>query len=236
MGLLNLFKLEKVKIGVYGNRLRAGLPQKTFTVMFNPESFSMKHENVFQNLQGIQTSGRRAMYSHSRSDQLKLDLVIDGSGVTDYSLIRLLGLGSDSVSEQIDKFLELCFFMDGNIHEPKFLKLQWGDGPLKEFDCRLQSVDIKYTSFDRDGSPLRAELTTVFVEDLDSAKRLRLEGKSSPDLSHSRVVKSGDTLPLLCKEIYGSSEYYIRVAEANQLDDFRNLTPGQELVFPPLET
>lgn len=176
------------------------------------------------------------MYSHSRSDQLKLDLVIDGSGVTDYSLIRLLGLGSDSVSEQIDKFLELCFFMDGNIHEPKFLKLQWGDGPLKEFDCRLQSVDIKYTSFDRDGSPLRAELTTVFVEDLDSAKRLRLEGKSSPDLSHSRVVKSGDTLPLLCKEIYGSSEYYIRVAEANQLDDFRNLTPGQELVFPPLET
>jgi nucleoid-associated protein YgaU len=48
------------------------------------------------------------------------------------------------------------------------------------------------------------------------------------------VVKSGDTLPLLAKEIYGSSEYYLRVAEVNGIDDFRNLTPGQQIIFPPL--
>jgi nucleoid-associated protein YgaU len=40
----------------------------------------------------------------------------------------------------------------------------------------------------------------------------------------------------LCKEIYGSSAYYFRVAADNGLDDFRNLIPGQKLNFPPLQS
>ena len=62
----------------------------------------------------------------------------------------------------------------------------------------------------------------------------REAGKSSPDVTHVRVVKSGDTLPLLCKEVYGSAAHYLRVAHDNGLDDFRNLTPGRTLTFAPL--
>jgi hypothetical protein len=203
--------------------------------MFNPDSISMRHENKFQRLQGINTSGRRAMYAHTQAEQLRLDLILDGTGVTDYGLATLFGFGTPSVSEQIDEFLNLCFHMDGEIHEPKFLKIQWGEGVLKEFDCRLQSVDIEYTAFDRNGAPLRAMLKTVFIEDLEPAKRLRQEGKSSPDLSHSRIVTSGDTLPLLTQEVYGTSADYLRVAQVNNLDDFRNLIPGQTIIFPPLK-
>ncbi|PON10328.1 hypothetical protein C2W62_50650, partial [Candidatus Entotheonella serta] len=76
----------------------------------------------------------------------------------------------------------------------------------------------------------------TFGEDLHPTKRARKEGKSSPDLSHTRLVKRGDTLPLLTKEIYGTSSHYLRVAQVNGLDDFRNLTPGQTLFFPPLES
>jgi len=234
MAINTRFKLEKLKIGVYGNRLRIGLPQATFKVLYNPEKFSMKHANVFENLQGINTSGRSARYSHSRGKEVDLALIFDGTGVGDYGASTLLGLGTPSVSKQVGSFLDLCFHMDGDLHEPKFLKIQWGQGELKAFDCRLVSVDITYTSFDRNGAPLRAELATRFVEDLDPKKWLKQENKHSPDLSQSRVVKAGDTLPLLCKEIYGDPGHYLFVARANQLDDFRNLTPGQSLVFPPL--
>jgi hypothetical protein len=234
MALKNLFKLEKLKINVYGNRLRSGLPQKTFKVMFNPASFSMKHENVLQKKQGVNTSGASMRYAYSRSEELALDLVFDGTGVSDFGVTTLIGKGTKSVSAQIDEFLTLCFHMDGKIHEPKFLKIEWGDGVLKAFDCRLKSVGIKYTLFDRSGAPLRADLDTVFVEDTEPKKRLRQEGKGSPDVPHTRVVKSGDTLPLLSKEVYGDSSYYLRVAQANNLDDFRNLQPGQEIFFPPL--
>lgn len=234
MALSNPFKLQKLKINVYADRQRRGLPQDDFTVMFNPNTISMRHENIFQKYQGINTSGREARYSHSHSEEVRLDLVLDGTGVTHYGLSTLVG-GLESVSDQVDKFLELCFDMDGDIHEPKFLKIQWGTGVLKDFDCRLKAVDIAYTAFEPSGAPLRATLKTTFVEDIATSKRIRQEGKNSPDLSHVRLVKSGDTLPLLTKEIYGSAEYYLRVAQFNQLNDFRNLQPGQKLIFPPLE-
>ena len=91
-----------------------------------------------------------------------------------------------------------------------------------------------------DGDPgirvvLRAELDTTFIQDQPTAARLRAEGKNSPDLTHVRIVQAHQTLPLLCQEIYGSPGYYLQVAAANGLDDFRNLRPGQQLVFPPLE-
>lgn len=234
MALTNLFKLEKLKISVFEDRRRAGLPKNTFKVMFNPASFSMRHENIFEKSQGMNTSGQKAGYACSRSDEVSLKLVFDGTRVGDFGGVTLIGRGRDSVSKQIDNFLNLCFYMNGDIHEPNFLKIQWGEGALQDFNCRLKSVDIEYTSFEKSGAPLRAELSTVFVKDLDASKRILKENKSSPDLGHTRLVKSGDTLPLLCKAIYGSSVYYLRVAQANNLDDFRNLTPGQEIFFPPL--
>lgn len=232
--LTRLVKLEKLKIRVYGNRLRAGLPKSTFEVMFNPTSLSTRHRNVYHQLPGINSGGQRATYAHTAAEVLNLRLVIDGTGVTDFGLTKLIGRGTASVAKQIDEFLAACFYVDGDIHEPKFLKIQWGEGPLSGFDCRLQSVDTTYTSFAKSGAPLRAELATTFREDLEPKKRLKRERKSSPDVTHTHVVRSGDTLPLLCHEIYGSAEHYLHVAHANDLDDFRSLSPGQTLIFPPL--
>jgi len=224
--------LQKLKITSYSKQSRStiGTP---FEVMFNPNSITVKHANKFSKRQGINTQGRTPQYSYTCSDEVKLDIVLDGTGVTDYGLTKLFG--TKTVAEQITQFMEMCFYMDGDIHEPKFLKIQWGEGILKDFDCRLQSVDIEYSLFDKNGASLHAVLKTSFIQDIDPAKRPLLEGKSSPDLSHVRTIKSGDTLPMLSKEIYGSSQYYLRIAQINNLNDFRNLTPGQQIIFPPLD-
>lgn len=235
MPLNNPFKLQKLKINAYEDAQRSRLPKETFTVMFNPVSVALQYKNKFAKPQGINTSSKKAQYAYSPSPDLSLDIVLDGTGVTDFGISTLAGKGAKSVADQIDRFLNLCFVMDGKIHEPKYLKIQWGEGVLADFDCRLQSVDIEYTLFDRNGAPLHAILKTVFIEDLERSKRIHREKKSSPDLSHTRIVKSGDTLPLLAKAIYGTSQYYLRVAQINNLDDFRNLTPGQAIIFPPLE-
>jgi hypothetical protein len=228
MGLANLFKLEKLKIHVYGNRKRIGLPQNTFKVMFNPESYAYSYENVYAGRQGLNTSGNSAKYALSKPEELALTLVIDGTGVSDLALA-----GKKDVYKEVQQFLELTAYMDGDIHEPRFLRIEWGD---LNFKCRLKSVEVTYTLFDRSGIPLRAELATCFVGDLEDAERLKKENKSSPDLTHVRLVKAHDTLPLLCEEIYGAPHYYLQVAVANKLDDFRNIRPGQELFFPPLAT
>lgn len=234
----NPFKLEKLKIFVYQDENRTGRPEDTFKVMFNPESYSLKYENVYQKYQGNNTSGRTARYSLSKPNKLSLKLILDDTGVADYGLYGFAGAssighlsGTKDVYKQVNRFLKLTTYMDGKIHEPKFLKIEWGD---LIFDCRLQSVDVNYTLFNRNGQPIRAELDTVFIGDIQDSKRIKQENKNSPDLSHSRNVKSGDKLPLMAQEIYGDSAYYIQLARANNLNNFRNLKTGTTIKLPPI--
>lgn len=231
MALKNPFKLEKLKIIAYKDpgRSTTDVVGKPFEAMFNPESFNQKYEILYSNQQSTNSTGREATYTFSKPSELRLKLVLDGSGVTEMGIFQF---GEQKkVSERVKDFLDLTFKMNGEIHQPNYLKVEWG---TLIFSCRLESVDISYTSFNRDGTPLRAELDVSLISDIEVEKRLTEENKNSPDLTHSRVVKNEDTLPLLCKEIYGSSVHYLKVARVNNLDDFRNLSPGQEIFFPPL--
>jgi len=237
MPLLDRMKLKKLKITAYSDGRRSVADEKgTFEAMFNPTSFSQKYEILYSKNQGINSTGKKVAYARSKPRELSLKLILDGTGVHEMGIRQLAG--PSTVSDQVKKFIDLAFRMNGDIHEPNFLLVEWGgkeDGGLI-FSCRLASVNVSYTSFNRDGSPLRAELDISLISDKEVKKRQVKENKNSPDLTHRRVVKSGDTLPLLTKEIYGSAGHYLRVAQVNKLDDFRNLTPGQELIFPPLES
>jgi len=230
VALSNPFKLEKLKIKAYSDIERSAAVG-TFEAMFNPESFKRSYAIAYSSRQGMSSSDQSAAYTRSRPSDLNIKLLLDGTGVHEMGILQLGA--QPTVSERVTEFLHLTFEMNGDIHEPNYLIVEWGD---LSFSCRLGSVDVTYNSFDKDGKALRAELNVTLLSDVEPEKRLRQENKTSPDLTHTRLVKSGDTLPLLTKEIYGSSIHYLFVAAHNKLDDFRNLTPGQELLFPPLVT
>ena len=122
--------------------------------------------------------------------------------------------------------------MDGELHEPKFLKIEWGD---LIFDCRLESVEVNYTLFNRSGQPIRAELDTVFIGDIQDSKRIKQENKQSPDLTHTRTIQGGDKLPLIAHEIYGDPAYYIKLARVNNLNSLRKLNIGTTINLPPIK-
>ena len=247
MSLLNMFSLAKLEIEGFLDEKRkrsAG----TFTAQYNPDSFSIQHRNEFSEVDkkagNLPSIGD---YSSSPAKHLSVKLILDGTDVA-YSMVDRL-LGAPTVAEQIANFTSVCYRSRNTTHEPAYLRLRWGNalgggflGPSfgsdlspPYFDCRLESVDINYTALDRDGSPLSAELNASFGESVDPEVAAKAANLNSPDLTHRRVVMSGDTLPLLCREIYGSASYYLRVAQVNGLDDFRTLVPGDELFFPPFE-
>ncbi len=230
--LKNPAKLAKLKIESYSSRRRrASDLVGTFVAMFNPASFSRAFAIEYGGPQAHNSTGKKLNYKYSSPSELKLTLLLDGTGVDESAVND--EAGGQKVPDRIKKFLNLTFQMNGKIHEPNYLSVRWGD---LNFQCRLKTLDITYNNFDRDGTALRAELGIVLISDVEVKKRLTEENKSSPDLSHRRVVRSGDTLPLLTKEIYGSSASYLLVAQANGLDDFRNLVPGQELTFPVIDS
>lgn len=235
MSLINLFKLEKMRIEAYkkvGRSLADKASPAQLELMFNPASFAEEHAIAYQGegRRAVNSSATPAKYTHTPPVKLKLVFVFDGTGV-DHYFKPLHLLAGASVSKQIDTFKKLCWNMNGATHEPHFLVLRWGKFA---FNCRLEKLGITYKLFDKAGDPLRAELAVDFIKDDSAATIVRAEAKSSPDLTHVRTVKSGDTLPLLCTEIYGSSRHYLQVARDNGLDDFRGLTPGQRLHFAPL--
>jgi nucleoid-associated protein YgaU len=87
---------------------------------------------------------------------------------------------------------------------------------------------------DMDGTPLRAEVTAVLLASVSAKKKALEERKNSSDLTHVRTVLAGDNLPLMCYRIYGDSKHYIKVAEHNELTNFRMLKPGDVISFPPI--
>ena len=228
---MGLFGDEKLVIRGYSARTRSGLAQQV-EVGLNPGSFTRRHEHQYARTRGINSSKNTATYLYSFAEELSFQLVIVDSDLTDIGLAALLS--SKSVTDQIEKFKKVCYTMNGSIHQPNFLNIKWG---TVDFDCKLKSMDIKYVSFTKDGKPRKAELDVVFVEDIPQSKAARMEGKSSPDLTHIITVKEGDTLPLLVERVYGSSyqHLYPAVARVNKLSNFRNLIVGQQLIFPPID-
>jgi len=95
-------------------------------------------------------------------------------------------------------------------------------------------MEVNYTLFKPNGNPLRAKINLNFRGFIDPDTLNLSMQKESVDLSHLRTVMAGDTLPLLCYRIYGNSAYYLDVARINKLANFRNIKPGDQLIFSPL--
>lgn len=232
--------LEKLKIKAYRHKNRDSINELgTFKAMFNPESYSLTYENYHSIYQGINTSGREAKFSNSKNEKLSLKLILDNTGVADYDALGFGTFalaqkfsGTTDVYHQITRFLKLTKYINGEIHQPNFLKVEWGD---LIFDCKLESVEINYTLFNRSGQPLRAELNTVFIGDIEDSKRIKKENKRSPDLTHLKTVKAGDKLPLMAQEVYNNPAYYIQLAQANNLNNFRKLKTGTTINLPPIK-
>lgn len=107
------------------------------------------------------------------------------------------------------------------------LKIMWGAGLF--FNCYLENAQVTYKLFNQLGQPLRATINATFVEISGVKKNFE-----SPDLSKVHVVIAGDTIYNLAKKEYDDESYYIKIAEANDLKNYRRLVPGQELILPPI--
>jgi hypothetical protein len=224
-------KLEKLQITAYEKSTFTG-SKKVFSVYINPEKYTHTYKIGYSDVQAQGSSGGSPTFDKIHADTVKFELVFDGTGVVPGKFPGIVPFTSDGITEQIEEFKKLVFSFDGNIHSPRFLQLSWG---TLLFRCRLTSLNISYTLFKPDGTPLRARADASFVGYTDEVELARLAKKSSPDLSHIVTVKAGDTLPLLCYRIYGSSLHHLKVAAVNGLTQTRRLEVGSKLLFPPLE-
>ena len=231
MGFPDLFKLEKLQIFAYSDvQRKTEIDGSPFEAMFNPQTLTWSNTNLFAPAMGTGGGVQSATFVRAQPSDLLLNLLLDGTGVEEMGLVNLF-TDPKTVQQRIDDFMALACKPLSDTHEPAYLKVQWGKFT---FECRLSSVTVNYTSFDRHGSALRADLELTLAADADIAKQQSAAALSSPDVSHARLVRGGDTLPLMTQRVYGSTQPVLRVARANGLDHIRGLAPGRTLIFPPL--
>jgi hypothetical protein len=254
LGLLGI--IDKMRIEVFPTKEYTEPPKKTIFVQLNPEKYTMRHNVAFCEGQAMGTSGTDLRFNKIEGEEVTFDFVFDSSGVVPPGKIKdgkgeesLLDVVGDiagalkpaivnpfgevaTVEKDVEEFKNLLMGYDGDTHQTSYLKLLWGGYSLS---CRLKSMDIEYTLFRKDGRPIRAKVRCTFKGTVDYKLMVAKEKKSSPDMTHERVIKMNDKLPLLAEDIYTSNTYYIDVAKNNRLLSFRNVPQGQKIQFPPVK-
>ena len=235
-------QLVKLKIIGYKNPKYFVRTGYSYTALLNPQEFSENYNVEYNAAQAFGVTGADLKFQRVEPQELKLNFLFDATGVVkeqkslfgNFATPFFGSSGVSSVATQIKKFKRAAADYIGDIHSVPYVKIIWGDFIFKG---RLQNLEITYTLFKSDGTPLRAKAATTFKRSVTDSTRERQENKSSPDLTHIRTVGAGDTLPAMAKSIYGDDKYLahcITLARQNGLKHFRDIKIGQKISFPPL--
>lgn len=109
---------------------------------------------------------------------------------------------------------------------PPKCKLVWGNF---SFVAIAESVNVTFTMFLSDGTPVRAQ-AKVKMKEIEEQDVYPPQNPTSRSVSRKRwVVRQGETLDWIAYQEYGDSSLWRYIAEANGLDNPRDLRPGQVL-------
>jgi nucleoid-associated protein YgaU len=238
--------MEKVKIIAYTSvkfdkLLKSGNPdESTFVAMVNPDGYTRNFRIKYGDLQAPSSGGNDFKYNKTEPEEFSMELIFDKTGaipgtVKASSQSERDAELKDGIWPELDKFKSLVFDRhetEDKTVRPPFLKVIWGS---LVFKCVLLDMNIQFKMFRPDGVPIRAMVKTRFASVLDNSLREKIDSRENEGVQSVRTVKSGDTLPNLCKEVYGDPGQFMMVAKYNRIINIRNLTPGQKIIFPPLK-
>jgi LysM repeat protein len=191
---------------------------ETFSVMFNPEEYSLNKDNNYasQAIPGL--SSPLLQFVHGNLRTLDMELFFDTFET------------QEDVRDETQKIVDLLT-IDSDLHTPPVLQVTWGS---LDFRCVLAKVAQKYIKFFSNGKPARARLTVTFNEYLDAETQVAAANLQTADFSKAYVVKQGDTLSSIAANFYEDATKWRPIALANGIVEPLSIRIGQELQVPSL--
>jgi len=136
----------------------------------------------------------------------------------------------DVRKEHTEKILNLLM-VNPDKHRPPMCTFNWGGFNFKGF---IETLTVRFTMFLPDGKPCRATANVSMKEYISPAEQLQSSPRNSPDHTKRRTLKTGETLALIASEEYDDPAEWRRIADANGIDDPRDVKPGTVLTLPPI--
>ena len=199
-------------------------------VRFNPTELTIAKSNQWKAAKAKGKNTPPLRFQEGQSGTLRLTLIFDstatGSAVTDETN-RLLGfMRVDTELQGSDR--------SRNMGRPPWVRFQWGQ--FASFKSIVEKLQVKFTFFADDGTPLRAsaDVTLKQFEDEEAwAPQNPTSGTRQPHTVHR--VQAGESLDRIAASHYGDSTKWRVIAEANRIVDPVGLAPGLDLLIPELE-
>jgi nucleoid-associated protein YgaU len=195
-----------------------GNPVHDIETLFNPAKYELSKSVKYgtKDIAGLSTPVTQ--FASGEAETLSMELFFDTSEQ---------GTDVTTVTEELDGLVSV----DGDLHAPPTCRFVWGS--LK-FKAVVESLDKSFTRFLPSGEPVRARINVTFREYRTPEEQRNAEPFFSPDTTTVREVTGGETLWLIAADEYDDPGKWRRIAEANDLENPRDLRQGQTLVVPEL--
>lgn len=128
--------------------------------------------------------------------------------------------------------------IERDLHAPPVCLFQWGgplSGTMDAFKGVIDSCGQKFTMFLDSGVPVRATLSLSVSEYQTLDEQVTALKLQSADRTKRRVFTQGDSLWGLAYKEYNDVTQWRLIAEANDIDNPRRVSPGTVLTLPPLD-
>jgi len=223
---MNNKQLKKATITVLGG----AQANKVISVLFNPNTYSFDRANAYKTTPVPGLGSPLVHFVNGEADQLSMELFLDDYTDTEGPTTRERRESQPLITRLRD--LSALLNIDRDLHAPPPVRFNWG--PM-EFVAVIEKLGRKVTVFHPDGTPARATLALVFKEYRTLKDQLDRPRRESADKSKRRVLVGYDSLWALAAREYGDPAAWTRIAEANDLDDPRDIAPGDWILVPPME-
>lgn len=218
--------MQTIKISAYTEKDFSQQHGSALELPMEPEQISFGNSIHYRDDRQLGSTGGDIRFEKYGPATLSLKFTIDCTGVVEGTL------PGDSVYDKVNDLADLLYVYNSDGHSPSYVVVTYGE---LLFKGRLEKMDTKYQLFSSGGVPLRATVSLVFKRFMTGKEERKKFSKQSPDMSRLVTVKEGETLPYLCHRLYGDSLLVREVARFNELDSFRNIPAGTQLLFPPLK-
>lgn len=221
-------RVEKMRITIDPEDYRipavsGKFPAQVLSVQYNPETFEYTRKVNWKKLEeNVALNDIQIKNVDMRT--LNINLVFDAKegGVSN---VKDLTKYFENLSKPIAKKA------NAQQGRPPYITITWATESVKGF---INSFGQKFTLFTSDGIPLRARVNLDFIEYIDPKQQQREQNSGDPE--QFIMVRNGDRLELIAHKEYGDAALWRIIADANELEDYRDLKPGTMLFIPALES
>jgi hypothetical protein len=192
--------------------------QSTLEALFNPKEYSVQKSVQWEPHKAPGLDSPEQEFTSGNPAILSVELFFDT-----YE-------DKKSVKEFTDQLMEMAL-VDADKHRPPAIQFTWGDFT---FEGYVENLTLRYTMFLSDGKPCRATANLSIKENKTAKEQLEANPRNSPDHTKLRTFKAGETLALLAHEEYDDPAEWRRIADANGINDPKDVKPGTVLTLPPI--